>query len=239
MQTQAIEYHHQETLLQGFWAIDSKKQGGGLKPVVLICHDWSGCHEFVREKAKKIAELGYIGFAIDMFGKGQLGSTKEEKSALIQPFMDDRVFLLKRIQAALAVIPSLPHADVTAVAALGFCFGGLCVLDLARSGADLRAVVSFHGLLAAPATGAQTLIKAKVLALHGYADPMVPPAAVNHFAEEMTQAKADWQIHMYGNTLHAFTNPQAHDPQFGTVYEATADKRSWQTMKNFLAEVFI
>lgn len=238
MHTQTLEYKDQETLLEGFYACDEKVGSRDKKPLVLIAHDWSGCNDFAREKAKKLAELGYLGFALDMFGKGKHGTTKEEKSALIQPLLSNRALLRQRMQAALTAAKKLPQADQEKIAAMGFCFGGLCVLDLARSGAELRGVISFHGLLNAPQGLPNAAIRAKVLALHGYDDPMVPPEQVLSFANEMTQAKADWQIHIYGNTMHAFTNPKAHDHDFGTVYESKADHRSWESLKNFLTEIF-
>lgn len=238
MKTQSFEYHDQAAVMEGFYAYDETRGSKDKKPLVLIAHDWTGCNNFAREKAKKLADLGYLGFAIDMFGKGKLGATKEEKSALIQPFVANRSLLLQRIQAALSAAKNLTMVDQQKIAAMGFCFGGLCVLDLARSGADLKGVVSFHGLLGAPEGLPKNTIRAKVLALHGYDDPMVPPAQVNAFAQEMTQAQADWQIHIYGNTMHAFTNPEAHDADFGTVYASQADQRSWLSMKNFFEEIF-
>jgi dienelactone hydrolase len=135
------------------------------------------------------------------------------------------------------VLGEQPEVDAKRLAAMGYCFGGLTVLDLARSGADVRGVVSFHGLFNAPETSAGASISAKVLCLHGYDDPMVPPESVLALAAELTAAGADWQIHAYGNTLHAFTNPAANDPGFGAVYNADADRRSAQALNDFLAEV--
>jgi dienelactone hydrolase len=183
--------------------------------------------------------LGYVGFAVDMYGKGILGSGPEENARLMQPLMEDRAMLQKRMQAALHAVKSLPWVDDGKIAAIGFCFGGLCVLDLARTGAGIKGVVSFHGLLVAPGNTQGNAIKAKVLALHGHDDPMVPPEQVLAFEREMTEAGADWQLHTYGHTMHAFTNPAANNPDFGTVYQADADRRSWQAMQNFLAELFL
>ncbi|MEE9356744.1 MAG: dienelactone hydrolase family protein, partial [Methylococcaceae bacterium] len=132
----------------------------------------------------------------------------------------------------------LPWVDDKKIAALGFCFGGLCVLDLARSGADIKGVISFHGLLSAPDNTEGNAIAAKVLALHGYDDPMSSSEQVAALQKELTKSGADWQFHSYGNTMHAFTNPIANDPDFGTVYQSDADRRSWLTMKNFLEEIF-
>lgn len=236
IKTQSQTYQESNTTLEAFIAYDDQSQNK--KPAVLICHDWSGKNEFACKKAEKLAELGYVGFALDMFGKGKFGKTKEEKSALIQPLIQDRSLLQKRILAAFETVKKLPQVDTTRIGAIGFCFGGLCALDLARSGADVKGVVSFHGLLNAPENAAKHAIKAKVLALHGYNDPMVTPDQVNAFANEMTHAKVDWQLDMYGNTMHAFTNPDANDPGFGTVYNKQADARSWIAMREFFKEIF-
>lgn len=235
LKTQKIDYHDGDVLLEGHYAYDDKISGK--RPAVLVAHDWSGKNEFACKKADKLAELGYVGFALDMFGKGKLGKTKEEKAALIQPFIQDRAKLLKRMQAVLTTVKKLEHVDTNHIGAIGFCFGGLCVLDLARGGDDLKAVVSFHGLLNAP-ENSQHKIKAKILVLHGYDDPMVTPDHIRQFADEMTKNQVDWQIHIYGNTMHAFTNPEVNDPAFGTVYNKKADERSWLSMQTFLTESF-
>jgi len=143
------------------------------------------------------------------------------------------------MKAARAAAKQLSWVDASQCAAIGFCFGGLCVLDLARTGSDLQGVVSFHGLLGAPGNTDGNVVKAKVLVLHGHDDPMVSVEQVIAFEQEMTRAGADWQLHCYGNTMHAFTNPLANDPKFGTVYQPDADRRSWQAMQNFLNELFI
>ncbi|MCL7421967.1 MAG: dienelactone hydrolase family protein [Methylobacter sp.] len=232
-----VGYMDGDVQLEAFFAFDDALSGR--RPAVLINHAWGGRDEFVAEKARKLAELGYVGFALDMYGMGILGSGPEENARLMQPFMADRALLQKRIQAALYAVKLLPWVDDSKIAAIGFCFGGLCVLDLARTGADIKGVVSFHGLLGAPDNTRGTAIKAKVLALHGHDDPMVSPEQVLAFEREMTEAGADWQLHAYGHTMHAFTNPVANDPAFGTVYQADADRRSWQAMQNFLAELFL
>ena len=155
----------------------------------------------------------------------------------MSPFMEDRALLQGRMIAALETVRQQPEVDAARVAAIGFCFGGLCVLDLARSGADLNGVVSFHGLFMPPGNSNAKKIRAKVLVLHGYDDPMATPEQMLGLANELTLAEADWQIHAYGGTVHAFTNPVANDPGFGTVYKEAADRRSWQSMGNFLEEV--
>ncbi|MCK9605027.1 MAG: dienelactone hydrolase family protein [Methylomonas sp.] len=231
-----VDYLDDDVLLEGFFAYDDTLVG--VRPVVLIHHAWAGRDEFVAEKAKKLAELGYLAFATDMYGKGVIGSSPQENASLMQPFMANRAKLQQRLQRALAAVKLMPWADDTRIAAMGFCFGGLCALDLARSGVDIRGVVSFHGLLIPADNIPKPEIKAKVLVLHGHDDPMAPPEQVLALQSELTQAGADWQVHVYGGTLHAFTNPVANDPGFGTVYQALADKRSWQAMQNFLAEIF-
>jgi len=231
-----VGYLDGEVLLEAFFAFDDSLSGR--RPAVLINHTWVGRDDFVAEKAKKLAELGYVGFAVDMYGKGVLGSGAEENAKLMQPFMDDRQMLQKRMNAAFYAVKLMPWVDDSKIAAIGFCFGGLCSLDLARTGADLKGVVSFHGLLAAPGNTQGNAIKAKILALHGHDDPMVPVEQVLAFEQEMTKAGADWQLHTFGNTMHAFTNPVANNPDFGTVYQPDADRRSWLAMENFLAEAF-
>lgn len=230
-----IEYFDNDTLLEGCYvyddAINSKR------PLVMIAHDWSGRNEFAENKAEKLAELGYVGFALDMYGKGKIGKTNEEKSVLMKPLMDDRHLLQQRMNAALSCAKQLEQVDVNHTAAIGYCFGGLCALDLARSGADINGVVSFHGLLTSPSFQNEK-INAKVLVLHGHEDPMVPPDQVLAFEKEMTEAKVDWQVHVYGNTKHAFANPVANDQNLGLVYNKLAEKRSWIAMRNFFEEMF-
>ncbi len=231
-----VGYMDGDVLLEAFFAFDDSFTGR--RPAILINHSWVGRDDFVGEKAKKLAALGYVGFAVDVYGKGILGADAEENARLMQPFMDDRQMLAKRLQAALYAVKLLPWVDDSKVAAIGFCFGGLCSLDLARTGADLKGVVSFHGLLGAPANTQNNVIKAKVLALHGHDDPMVPVEQVLAFEQEMTQSCVDWQLHAFGNTMHAFTNPVANNPDFGMVYQPDADRRSWLMMENFLTEIF-
>ncbi len=212
--------------------------GGDKRPAVLVAHAWAGRSEFEVNKAKALAELGYTGVAIDLYGKDVLGTSTEENQALMTPFVEDRAMLQARLLNIVEIVKDQPEADATKIAAIGFCFGGLCVLDIARTGANLAGVVSFHGLLGAPGNTAGKKITASILALHGWNDPMAPPADVESFGREMTEAKADWQLHAYGGVMHAFTNPAANDPEFGTVYNAGADKRSWAAMRNFLSEIF-
>ena len=229
-------YHHGEQELHGFLAYEDKVDTP--RPAVLVAHDWSGRGELVCAKAKLLAEMGYLGFALDMYGQGRVGTTTDEKKALMTPFVNDRFLLSERLRAAYDAVISMSEVDSSQVAIIGFCFGGLCALDLARTGLDIKGAVSFHGQLTKPLDLKAQAIKAKILVLHGYADPMVKPEQVNEFCQEMDEANADWQVQMYGHVQHAFTNPDAHDPHAGLVYNALAAKRSWNAMTQFLEEIF-
>ena len=236
IQTRLIEYTHNGILLEGMLAYDNSSKGP--RPGVLVSHAWGGRGEFECNKARALAELGYAGFALDLYGKGVLGSSPEENTKLMTPFLEDRSLLQSRLTLALETLQEQDEVDSKQCAAIGFCFGGLCVLDLARVGTDIRGVISFHGLFAPPGNTDGKQIKAKVLALHGNDDPMVPVDAVTALENELTAAGADWQIHVYGNTKHAFTNPEANAPDMGLMYNPDADRRSWRTMKNYLEEIF-
>lgn len=231
---QLIEYRDGDALLEGFFCHDDSLPAP--HPAVLIHHAWAGRDAFVERKARRLAWHGYAAFALDVYGKGKRGDTTEQCSALMTPFMQDRALLARRVTAALDTVRGLPQIDPKRIAAIGFCFGGLCALDLARSGADLRGVASFHGLLKPNGLPANR-IRARVLMMHGYDDPMAPPEEVLAIARELTAAGADWQLHAYGNTQHAFTNPQAHDSTLGLHYNEAADRRSWHTLMQFLEEV--
>lgn len=237
MHTKTIHYHHEAQELHGFIAYDAKDERP--RPAVLVVHDWSGRNAFACEKAVMLAEMGYVGFAVDMYGEGRLGDTTAEKMALMQPFIAKRDFLALRIRAAYDALLALSVVDKERIAVIGFCFGGLCALDLARSGAKLRGVVSFHGLLHKPEDLPKKPIHASMLILNGYDDPMVTPTQVNQFCQEMTDAGVDWQVHQYGGTQHAFTNPEAHDASMGTVYNDRASIRAHRSMANFLEEILI
>ena len=237
MHTQTLDCRDGKTVLEAYIAYDDevKKEK---RPLVLIAHSWSGRDDFVDGKARKLAKLGYIGFAIDVYGKGILGTNKKESSALMKPFIEDREMLRHRLLTILEAAKALPIVNKNKIAIIGYCFGGLCALDMARSGADLKGIVSFHGLLKAADNLQAKKIQAKILVLHGHDDPMVPLESVLEFEKEMTKADVDWQLHIFSSTMHAFTNPSAHDPNFGTVYNPISDKRSWLEMKLFMKEIF-
>lgn len=236
MITQTIDYHDGSTILEGYLAYHDT---GTPKPAVLVSHDWSGRRELACKGAERVADMGYVGFALDMYGKGIFGADgdADRNGALMAPFAQDRALLRRRINAAVQAVRQLPQVDATKVAAMGYCFGGLCVLELARSGADVKGVVSIHGIFA-PGDVPNEIITAKVLCLHGHDDPMVPPEQVLALETEMTRGNVDWQVHVYGGTMHAFTNPKANNPSFGTVYKEIAANRAYRSIENFLGEVF-
>ena len=235
MKTTFVPYTLNQTHYHGYLAspTDTTRQ----HPLVILAHDWSGQNEFIKKKAEYIAGLGYHGFALDMYGEGKLGQTNDEKLALMSPLVNDRQYLQQVVGAAFTAAINLPSVDHDRIAAIGFCFGGLCALDLARSNREIRAVASFHGLLNKPNINNYQLA-AKVIAFHGFLDPMVTMNDLTAFYEEMNAAKIDWQVHIYGTALHAFTNPQANDYQFGTVYDPTIEKRSFSSCEKFFAEAF-
>jgi dienelactone hydrolase len=236
MHTSSLDYTDGAAQLEAWVARPATE--AAQRPAVLICHAWAGRSDFECEKAEQLAALGYVGIALDNYGKGVIGRDNNENAALMTPFVQDRAKLRQRLLAGLDAARALPFVDQNRIAVIGYCFGGLCALDLARSGADIKGAVSFHGLFHAPADlPSAARITAKVLALHGHDDPMVPPEAVLALEQELSAAGVDWQIHAYGGTAHAFTNPQAQMPAQGMQYNAVAARRAWLSMQQFLAEV--
>lgn len=240
IKTEFLDYTDGGETFEAYAAYDAAAlEKNEKRPCILVSHAWGGQSDFEREKAEKLAGLGYVGFALDIYGKGKRGSTMEENAKLMQPYVDDRKLLLSRLNAALTAAAKHPAVDSSRIGAIGFCFGGLCVLDLARSAApNVQGVVSFHGLFSPPEIGEQKAITAKVLILHGYDDPMATPENMVGIADELTAASCDWQIHAYGKTMHAFSNPGANMPENGILYNENADKRSDRAMVNFFEEIF-
>lgn len=232
--TKEIEYRGDGVLLKGFCAYPDR---GSHLPAVLIAPTWAGRDKFACDKAIAMAKKGYLGFAIDLYGDAKVGSSKEENATLMNSLLEDKYALMTRLRTAYSVVKKIPRVDKSNISAIGFCFGGKCVLDMARSNMQLKAAISFHGLLDSTIIKEQN-IDTKILVLHGYNDPMVPPEQVNRFQQEMDRRKADWQLHTFGNTYHAFTNPNANDPEFGTVFSATSNKRAWKLAEDFLRETF-
>ena len=231
-----LDYTDGDVVCEGYVACDDAKRTR--RPCVLVSHAWGGQGEPERQIARDIAQLGYVAMAIDVYGKGVRGHPLQGNEKLMQPFMADRALLRRRLVAAVEAAKKHPLVDPDSVGIVGYCFGGLCALDLARSGtAGVRAAVSFHGIFYPPDLGEQARITAKVLVLHGYADPMAPPEHVLALAKELTDAQADWQLHAYGHAMHAFTHPGANLPAAGMMYNPAAARRSWSAMKGFLEEV--
>jgi len=222
-------------VLEGYLAYDDSFQGK--RPGVLVVHEWNGHNPYVRKRAEQLARLGYVGFALDMYGKGVRAKDAKEAAALAAIYKGDRKLMRARAAAGLDVLRNHARVDRTRLAAIGYCFGGTTVLELARSGADLVSVVSFHGGLDTPTPGDARNIKGKVLALHGGDDPYVPTKQVEAFQEEMRKGGVDWQFVSYGGAVHSFTNPEAgSDNSKGAAYNERADRRSWEAMKAFFAE---
>ena len=235
IQTETVEYSQDGSIFEGSLVWDD--DASGPLAAVVVYHAWGGVEAFEKSRAVELAKLGYAAFCVDLYGKGIRGSNPEENMKLMQPFLDDRAMLQSRVSRGVEVVREQTIVDESRVAAIGYCFGGLCALDLARIGSDVRGVVSFHGLFMAPGNTDGNSISAKVLALHGWDDPIAPPESVVGLAKELSDAGADWQIHGYGHTLHAFTNPSAQSPDDGAQYDEAGDRRSWQAMSNFLAEI--
>jgi dienelactone hydrolase len=207
------------------------------RPCVLVAHAWDGQNEPMRAEAEAFAALGYVGFALDLYGKGVRGGVMDDNSRLMAPFMEDRALLRRRLLAGLEAARRHPLVDPGRIAAVGWCFGGLCVLDLARSApAGLKGVVSLHGVLRPPDRLPRSPITAQVLILHGWEDPMAPPADLLALARELTEAGADWQLHAHGHAMHAFTYPGANRPEAGILYDEAAARRSRAAMLSFLEE---
>ena len=236
IQESYIDYPIGDSTHQAFLAWDDAYSDA--RPAVMVGHAWGGRSEFEEDKARWLASHGYVGVAIDMYGKGILGSSPEENAALMTPLVENRSELQGRMQASLAMVQGLEQVDPARCASMGYCFGGLCALDLARIGTGIAGVISIHGLFIPAGNTDGVKITAKVLCLHGYDDPMADPQSMVALASELTEAEADWQVHAYGRTLHSFTNPQANNPDMGTVYSPLADARSTTAITNFLGELF-
>ncbi len=234
--TRTVEYRQGDTLLEGYLAYDT--DGLARKPGVLIVHEWTGLGPYVKQRAEQLARLGYVAFAADIYGKGVRPDNPKDAGATASIYKNNRPLLRQRVAAGLEALRRQPGLDPARVAAIGYCFGGTTVLELARSGADLKGVVSFHGSLDTPTPQDARNIHSKVLVLHGADDPFVPPEQLKAFEDEMRGGKVDWQLVKYSGAVHSFTNPEAgNDNAKGAAYNATADRRSWQAMQGFFKEI--
>lgn len=228
IKTETVFYNEGETQCEGFVA---HKAGIKKAPVVLIVHDWNGQDDYERGRAKQIAELGYIGFAIDVYGRGVRPTNAQESGKQAMTYYADNALFRRRLTAAYEQAKKLPGADPNRIAVMGYCFGGSGSLELARSGANLVGAVSFHGGLSTSNPAKPGVVKCPILVLHGAADPVVPKAQVDAFAKEMNDAKVKWSMVSYPGAVHAFTVP-------GPNYQEEADKKSWEEMRKFFLKVF-
>ena len=237
IRTEVVDYKHGDTVLEGYLAYDDSLQGK--RPGVIVVHEWWGINNYVRMRTEQLAKLGYIAFAVDMYGKGVRAKDAKEAGSLSGTYTSDRALMRSRANAGFEVLKNHSLTDVNRIAAIGYCFGGTTVLEMARSGAQLVGVVSFHGGLGTPDPGHAKNIKGKVLALHGGDDPFVPSNEVLAFQDEMRKAGVDWYFVSYGGAVHSFTNPDSgNDPSRGAAYNERANKRSWEAMRLFFAEIF-
>jgi dienelactone hydrolase len=206
---------------------------------VLVVHAWMGLDDDAKKRAEMLAGMGYVAFAADIYGKGVRPKNRDEAAAQAGTFKKDRALLRKRVDAAFQEMIKHAKVDATKTAAIGYCFGGTTVLELARNGTKVGGVVSFHGGLDSPSPADGKNIKAKVLVLHGASDAGISATDKAAFEKELTDAKVDWQLVEYGGAVHCFTHKHAgSDPAKGCAYDANADARSWQAMKNFFDELF-
>ncbi len=240
IRTETVTYAAGDTPLRGFLATDTTRPG--TRPGVLVVHEWWGLNDYPRRRARMLAELGYPALAVDMYGGGRVADDPTDAGAIMNAVLSDRQAAEARFRAGYELLRSQPSVDPERIAAIGYCFGGAVVLHAARTGLPLRGVVSFHGALSSFHTPAPGSVKAKILVCHGAADSLVPDTDVAAFTAEMDQAKADYRIVTYPGAHHGFTNPDADvvAKRFGGFpvgYDAEADTRSWQDMRDFLARV--
>ena len=235
MKTQDIEYHADGARLVGYLAVDDAK--AGQRPGVIVAHEGGGLTDHAKRSARRLAEAGYIAFALDYYGDGQPLADITQAMPRIGAWMADPTGIRARAHAALEVLTSQPETDASRLAGIGYCFGGTTVLEMARAGEPLKAVVGFHSGLGTSKPAEAGKVKAKVLVQIGVDDPIIPPAQRAAFEEEMTAAKVDWRMILYGGAAHSFTNPDVDAlGRPGLAYEKSADERSWRAMLDFFDE---
>lgn len=237
VRAEVVEYRHGDVVLEGFLAYDDASEAK--RPGVLVVHEWQGLGDYVKRRAQQLAELGYVAFAADLYGKGVRAKDHAEAATLSGIYRSDRRLMRARVLAALDELKRHALTDAEHVAAIGYCFGGTTVLELARSGAAIAGVVSFHGGLDTPHPEDARHITARILVLHGAEDPFVPPEQVAAFEQEMRDAGVSYQLIRYEGAVHSFTVPEAgNDPSTGMAYHPEADRQSWAAMQEFLARIF-
>lgn len=242
IQTKTVNYAFEDVAMTGHAAWDADRDGA--RPVVMVVHEWWGCNDYPRRRAEMLAELGYVGFAVDLYGGGRTAADTDEASELMNGLLADRSVLRGRFGAALETARGLARADPGKVAAIGYCMGGGIVLHAARHGADLAAACSFHGALSLAVASEEddVGVTARMVAYHGEADEFVPPDDVHAFLEEVEKARADCIFVLMPGATHGFTNPAAtaRGEKYGLPlrYSETADRASWNHMQLVLAEAF-
>jgi dienelactone hydrolase len=236
IRTETINYKDGEAALEGYLAYDASFTGK--RPAVLVVHQWMGLSDYEKKRCEMLAKLGYVAFAVDVYGKAIRPKNTQEASAQAGKFKNDRALLRQRVNAGLAWVRQQDRVDPKSIAAIGYCFGGTAVIELARSGADIAAVVSFHGGLDSPTPADGQSIKCSVLALHGADDPFESEADLAAFESEMRRAKVDWHLVKYGGAVHSFTDWNATGEMKGAQYNERADRRSWEAMLQLFNEVF-
>lgn len=236
IQTDIVDYPDQDLICRGYLAYDDGLHSR--RGTVLIAHAWEGRNGFVEDKARQLAELGYNGFALDMYGGGRTGGTPAERQALMEPILNDRRLLTRRVQAALEAVRTHPETKGARVVVIGYCFGGICALDLARSGADIAGAVTFHGGLKAP-DFENVGIRGKILIFHADKDIFVPQDDFLALRDELNAGGVAWEAHIYGGVLHSFTNPEETDPATGMAYDDYAANHAWQGLLAFLARTLV
>lgn len=235
--TKEVTYKQAATELQGFlaWDAEAKKR----QPGVIVVHEWWGHNQHARNQAIRLAKAGYVGFALDMYGKGKVTTHPKDAQEFMAEATKDPATMKARFLAALDQLKQDPHVDPERIAALGYCFGGAVALGMARQGVDLDAVVTFHGALGTQQPAAPGAVKPRLLILTGADDPMAGPDQVEAFKKEMTAAGAKFEVVSEPHAKHGFTNPDADKVGMAALgYNAEADKDSWERMLKFLAEVF-
>ncbi len=236
LKTQMVEYKQGDVTLQGYLSYDTKFTGQ--RPGVLVVHEWKGLNDYAKMRADMLAKLGYVAFAADIYGKDIRPQSVEEAGKVSGLYKGNRSLLRERVIAGLDQLKAQPNVDQTKLAAIGYCFGGTTVLELARAGADVKGVVSFHGGLSSPTPEDANNIKGGVLALHGADDPFVPPSEVADFEKEMKDANVNYQLVKYPGAVHGFTNPANTGEMKGAKYNKSADLKSWNRMQAFFKEIF-
>jgi dienelactone hydrolase len=238
VETKNVEYRDGNVVLEGFAAWDPERVKDGA-PGVLVVHQWMGLTDYERMRCKQLAELGYVAFALDIYGKGIRPADPQAAGKQAGIYKNDRSLYRRRLNQGLEQLRHLVGVSQNQIAAIGYCFGGTGALELARSGADIQGVVSFHGGLDSPSPEDGKKIRAKLLICHGADDPFVPAADIEAMKTELNSANVDWQMIYYSGAVHSFTQPMAgNDNSRGAAYNEKADKRSWQAMRTFFGELF-